>query len=132
MAKIQNISEIHPTLGFTELGILEKYYKSFNESELRRLHSVFPFGRMAKAAELSETAYGTQEHLQSFGKDCPYGPESLHRILQQASGGTSQRQHTLPDVLRNHNKSILSHNQLQDSQCHMFLYQIQKFSSFVL
>ena len=43
MAKIQNISEIHPTLGFTEFGILEKYRKSFNESELDRLHSVFPF-----------------------------------------------------------------------------------------
>ena len=31
MAKIQNISEIHPTLGFTEFDILEKYRKSFNE-----------------------------------------------------------------------------------------------------
>ena len=50
MAKIQNISEIHPTLGFTEFDILEKYRKSFNESELDRLHSVFPFERMAKAA----------------------------------------------------------------------------------
>ncbi len=48
MAKIQNISEIHPTLGFTEFDILEKYRKSFNESELGRLHSVFPFERMAK------------------------------------------------------------------------------------
>ena len=28
MAKIQNISEIHPTLGFTEFDILEKYRKS--------------------------------------------------------------------------------------------------------
>ena len=36
MAKIQNISEIHPTLGFTEFDILEKYRKSFNESELSR------------------------------------------------------------------------------------------------
>ena len=43
MAKIQNISEIHPTLGFTEFDILEKYRKSFNESELGKLHSVFPF-----------------------------------------------------------------------------------------
>ena len=34
MAKVQNISEIHPTLGFTEFDILEKYRKSFNESEL--------------------------------------------------------------------------------------------------
>ena len=51
MAKIQNISEIHPTLGFTEFDILEKYRKSFNESELGRLHSVFPFEVMAKANE---------------------------------------------------------------------------------
>ena len=48
MAKIQNISEIHPTLGFTEFDILEKYYKSFNKSELGRLHSIFPFKHMAK------------------------------------------------------------------------------------
>lgn len=34
MAKIQNISEIHPTLGFTEFDIVKKYRKSFNESEL--------------------------------------------------------------------------------------------------
>ena len=54
MAKIHNISEIHPTLGFTEFDILEKYRKSFNESELGRLHSVFPFERMAKASGLSE------------------------------------------------------------------------------
>ena len=48
MAKVQNISEIHPTLGFTEFDIIEKYRKSFYESELGRLHSVFPFERMAK------------------------------------------------------------------------------------
>ena len=53
MAKIQNISEIQPTLGFTEFDVLEKYRKSFHESELGRLHSVFPFDRMAKAIDLS-------------------------------------------------------------------------------
>ena len=58
MAKIQNISEIHPTLGFTEFDVLEKDRKSFNESELGRLHSVFPFDRMAKAAGLSEQRLG--------------------------------------------------------------------------
>ena len=47
MAKIAKISEIHPTLGFTEFDILEKYRKSFNESELGKLHSVFPFECMA-------------------------------------------------------------------------------------
>ncbi len=34
MIKIHNISEIHPTLGFTEFDILEKYRKSFNKNEL--------------------------------------------------------------------------------------------------
>ena len=41
-------------MGSTEFDILEKYRKSFNESELGRLHSVFPFDRMAKAIGLSE------------------------------------------------------------------------------
>ena len=41
MVKIVNISEIHPTLGFTEFDILEKYRKSFNESELYDLR-VYP------------------------------------------------------------------------------------------
>ena len=58
MAKIQNISEIHPTLGFTEFDVLEKYRKSFNESELGRLHSMFPFERMAKAIGLCEQRLG--------------------------------------------------------------------------
>ena len=58
MAKIQNISEIHPTLGFTEFDVLEKYRKSFNESELGRIHSVFPFERMAKAIGLCEQRLG--------------------------------------------------------------------------
>ncbi len=58
MAKIQNISEIHPTLGFTEFDIQEKYRRSFNESELGRLHSAFPFEHMAKAAGLSNRRLG--------------------------------------------------------------------------
>ena len=58
MAKIQNISEIHPVLGFTEFDVLEKYRKSFHESELGRLHSVFPFERIAKESGLSEQRLG--------------------------------------------------------------------------
>ena len=58
MAKIQNISEIHPTLGFTEFDILEKYRKNFNESELGRLHSVFLFERIAKEVSLSKQRLG--------------------------------------------------------------------------
>ena len=54
MVKIQNISGIHSTLGFPEFDILENYRKSFHESELGRLHSLFPFECMAKAAGLSD------------------------------------------------------------------------------
>lgn len=42
------------TLGFTEFDTLEKYRKNFHESELGRLHSVFPFECIAKVAGLSE------------------------------------------------------------------------------
>ena len=63
-------------------------------------------------------APGPQEHIQSFRKDRPYGPEGIHRIHRQAAGGTSEREHTLPDFLWNHDPPIPSHNQLQNSQCH--------------
>ena len=58
MTKIQNISEIHPTLGFTEFDILEKYRKSFHASELGSLYSVFPFERIAKEIGLSQSRLG--------------------------------------------------------------------------
>ncbi len=64
MAKIQNISEIHPTLGFTEFDILEKYRKSFGESELGNLHSVFPFDSIAKEVGLLQHWLGTVSVLQ--------------------------------------------------------------------
>ena len=68
MAKIVNISEIHPTLGFTEFDILEKYRKSFNESELGKLHSVFPFECMAKAAGLSARRLGRRNRFSPSAK----------------------------------------------------------------
>ena len=68
MAKIVNVSEIHPTLGFTEFDILEKYRKSFNESELGKLHSVFPFECMAKAAGLSDRRLGRRNRFSPSAK----------------------------------------------------------------
>ena len=37
--------------------------------------------------------------IRSFRKNRPYAPEVIHRILRQAAGGTSEQEHTLPDVL---------------------------------
>ena len=68
MSKIQNISEIHPTLGFTEFDILEKYRKSFNESGLGRLHSVFPFEVMATTMRLSENRLGRRSIFSPLAK----------------------------------------------------------------
>lgn len=58
MAKIAKISEIHPTLGFTEFDMLEKYRKSFHESEFGSLHSMFPFESIAKETGLSQPRLG--------------------------------------------------------------------------
>ena len=84
MAKIQNISEIHPTLGFTEFDILEKYRKSFHESELGRLHSVFPFERMAKEAGLSEQRLGRKNIFSPCAK--------ISLMVLKAYTGFSDRQ----------------------------------------
>ena len=84
MAKIQNISEIHPTLGFTEFDVLEKYRKSFNESELGRIHSVFPFERMAKAIGLSEQRLGRRNIFNPLAK--------ISLMVLKAYTGFSDRQ----------------------------------------
>ena len=68
MAKVQNISEIHPTLGFTEFDIIEKYRKSFHESELGRLHSVFPFESIAKEIGLSQSHLGWRNSFSPSAK----------------------------------------------------------------
>ena len=52
MVKIQKISEIEPSLGFTEFDILKKYRQSFATSELGRLHSLFPFSALARQMRL--------------------------------------------------------------------------------
>ena len=84
MAKIQNISEIQPTLGFTEFDVLEKYRKSFHESELGKLHSVFPFDRMAKAIGLSEQRLGRRNIFSPLAK--------IALMILKAYTGFSDRQ----------------------------------------
>lgn len=68
MAKIQNISEIEPTLGFTEFDIIEKYRRSFEQSELGRLHSVFPFSCFALEMGLKSSSCGRRSYFSASGK----------------------------------------------------------------
>ena len=118
MAKIQNISEIHPTLCFTEFDILEKYRKSFNESELGKLHSVFPFECMAKAAGLSDRRLGRRNIFSPSAKIALMVLKAYTGFSDRQLVGTSEREHTLPDFLWNYDPPVPSHNQLQNSQCH--------------
>ena len=58
MKVIKGHSFIYKTIRLIHTQSIAKYRKSFNESELGRLHSVFPFERMAKSIGLSENRLG--------------------------------------------------------------------------
>ena len=68
MVKIQKISEIEPSLGFTEFDILKKYRQSFATSELGRLHSLFPFSALARQMHLKSSALGRKSYFSPEGK----------------------------------------------------------------
>ena len=46
--KLQQISDISPTIAFTEFDILQKYRESFSISELGRIRSLLPIKELAK------------------------------------------------------------------------------------
>ena len=68
MVKIQKISKIEPSLGFTEFDILKKYRQSFATSELGRLHSLFPFSALARQMHLKPSALGRKSYFSPEGK----------------------------------------------------------------
>lgn len=68
MAKIRNIVEIQPTLGFTEFDILKKYQKSFECSELGRIHSLFPFSSLVQEMGLKASPLGRRSYFSADGK----------------------------------------------------------------
>lgn len=55
-------------MGLTEFNILEKYPKSFNESGLGDLHSVFPFNNIAKEIGLSQHRLGRRNYFRPSAK----------------------------------------------------------------
>lgn len=68
MVKIQKISEIEPTLGFTEFDLLEKYRSSFSCSELGCIHSLFPFSELARNMGLKTHRLGRKSYFSPEGK----------------------------------------------------------------
>lgn len=68
MAKIRKLSEIEPTLCFTEFDILEKYRHSFECSELGRLHALFPFSALVRTMGLKDYRRGRHSYFPPQGK----------------------------------------------------------------
>jgi hypothetical protein len=68
MRKVQKISELQPTIGFTEFDIYRDYQKSFFCSELGKLHAVFPFAALATAWGLCEHPLGRDSYFSAEGK----------------------------------------------------------------
>lgn len=68
MVKIQKLSSIEPTLGFTEFDIFQKYRQSFECSELGRLYSVLPLSALARSMKLEESPLGRTGYFSPEGK----------------------------------------------------------------
>ncbi len=68
MRKIQKLSDLHPTIGFTEFDIFTSYHQSFLESELGKIHGLFPFEELSKSLGLKECSLGRSSYFPPQGK----------------------------------------------------------------
>ena len=68
MAKVQKISQLQPTLGFTEFDIYASYRESFYLSELGKLYRAFPFSDFCKSIGLKENVRGRKSYVSAEGK----------------------------------------------------------------
>jgi len=63
MRKIQRISELQPTIGFTEFDIFSAYRQSFVHSELCKLYEVISFSALAVSLGLKESTLGRDSYF---------------------------------------------------------------------
>ncbi|GHT70755.1 DDE transposase [Bacteroidia bacterium] len=68
MRKIQKISDLQPTIGFTEFDIYNQYRHSFASSELGGLYRSFPFSALAKELGLQDQDSGRPSYFSPEGK----------------------------------------------------------------
>ena len=68
MRKIQKNSELQPTIGFTEFDIFNSYGQSFHNSELGKIHRLFPFTALAQSLGLKDSALGRASYFSPEGK----------------------------------------------------------------
>ena len=68
MRKIQKISELQPTIGFTEFDIYRQYEQSFHSSELGKLRSALPLEAIAQSIGLRSRSLGRSSYFSPCGK----------------------------------------------------------------
>ena len=68
MRKIQKISELQPTIGFTEFDIYNQYEQSFHSSELGKLLSALPLEAIAQSIGLRSSRLGRSSYFSPCGK----------------------------------------------------------------
>ena len=68
MRKIRKISELQPTIAFTEFDIFRDYGQSFLNSELGKIYQSFPFAALAKSLKLKESTLGRDSYFTPEGK----------------------------------------------------------------
>jgi len=68
MRKIQKISELEPTISFTEFDFYQQYQQSFQDSELGHLHRAIPFAALSESLGLQECVLGRDSYFTPAGK----------------------------------------------------------------
>ena len=68
MRKIQRISDLEPTIAFSEFDFYQNYQQIFSNSELGRLHKAIPFVAMATSLGLQANTIGRDSYFTPEGK----------------------------------------------------------------
>lgn len=68
MRKIQKLSDLQPTLAFSEYDIFSQYKESFHQSDLGLLYRSLPFDELSKSMNLKESPLGRQSYFTGNGK----------------------------------------------------------------
>ena len=68
MRKIQRISDLEPTIAFSEFDFYQNYQQSFSNRELGRLHKAIPFVDLATSLGLQENSIGRDSYFSPTGK----------------------------------------------------------------
>lgn len=68
MGKIQQLSNLEPTICFSEFDFYKSYEQSFLSSELGQLYRAIPFTSLARCLGLNDSLKGRSSYFSAEGK----------------------------------------------------------------